>query len=232
MIAVEWCPVPGVRALCTTRSIDLGRTMVDDRRRLVAAAGLPSEPRWLRQVHGTHVVDADKVHGAEPEADAAISGVPGTVCAVLTADCLPVLLAATDGSAVGAAHAGWRGLASGVIENTVSALHRLAPGASLVSFLGPAISVPHFEVGPEVRDEFLAGHPDAAVAFRPGRGDRWYCDLQALARQRLAALGISDVSGGDLCTYADEGRFFSYRRDVQHRGLASTGRMASLIWRT
>jgi polyphenol oxidase len=232
MIAMEWSPVPGVRALCTTRSIDVARSMEQNRRRLVAEAGLPADPHWMRQVHGTNVVDIDESPRDEPVADAAVSRVRGNVCVVLTADCLPVLFAARDGSLVGAAHAGWRGLAAGVIENTVDALHRLAPDASLLAFLGPAISAAHFEVGPEVRDEFIARVPAAAAAFRRGSGDRWSCDLYELARQRLAALGIEAVSGGGLCTYADENRFFSHRRDVQHRGLASTGRMASLIWRT
>jgi YfiH family protein len=232
MIAVEWCPVPGVRSLCTTRSIDVARTQVENRRRLAVEAKLPAAPHWLQQVHGTHVVDIDENPGVEPVADASVSRVPGHVCAVLTADCLPVLLAASDGSVVGAAHAGWRGLAAGVIENTVGRLRRLAPDAHLLAFLGPAISAAHFEVGPEVRDAFLAVNATASSAFQRGEGDRWHCDLYALARQRLAATGISAVSGGGLCTYADEIRFFSHRRDVQHRGLASTGRMASLIWRT
>jgi polyphenol oxidase len=232
MIAVEWHPAPGVRALCTTRSVDLARSQVENRRQLVRDAMLPSEPRWLQQVHGTVVVDLDADSTAEPVADASVTRVSGKVCAVLTADCLPVLLAARDGSVVGAAHAGWRGLAAGVIENTVDALRRLAPHAPLTAFLGPAISVAHFEVGPEVREAFLAGDPAAAAAFRRGEGDRWHGDLSELARQRLAALGISTVSGGGLCTYADESRFFSHRRDVQHRGLDGTGRMAALIWRT
>jgi polyphenol oxidase len=232
MIAVQWRPVPGVRALCTMRSLDLSRSSLENRRRLAAAAMLPAEPRWLQQVHGTVAVDLDADPGMEPEADAAVSRAPGTVCAVLTADCLPVLFAASDGGIVGAAHAGWRGLAAGVIESTVGLLRRLAPGATLQAFLGPAISAAHFEVGPEVREAFLASDPVAASAFTRGDGDRWHCDLYALARQRLAALGISAVSGGGLCTYADDSRFFSHRRDVQHRGLDSTGRMAALIWRT
>jgi YfiH family protein len=232
MIAMEWRPAPGVRALCTSRSIDLARGLAENRRRLVDQAMLPAAPRWLQQVHGTAVVDLDADSGTEPVADAAVSGKPATVCAVLTADCLPVLFAASDGSIVGAAHAGWRGLAGGVIESTVHALRRKAPHASLLAFLGPAISEMHFEVGPEVRDAFLATDPAAAAAFRRGEGDRWHCDLYALARQRLAVLGIDAVAGGGLCTYADETRFFSHRRDVQHRGLDGTGRMAALIWRT
>jgi YfiH family protein len=231
MIATEWQPAPGVRALCTTRRIDLARAMAENRRSLVAHLMLPAKPRWLQQVHGTTVVDLDADPQTEPVADAAVSRAPGTVCAVLTADCLPVLFAAGDGSIVGAAHAGWRGLASGVIESTVGALRRQAPDVPLLAFLGPAISVAHFEVGPEVREAFLAKDPAAANAFRRGELDRWHCDLIALANQRLAALGVSAVASG-MCTYADESRFFSHRRDVQHRGLDSTGRMAALIWRT
>ncbi|MEO8316327.1 MAG: laccase domain-containing protein, partial [Pseudomonadota bacterium] len=127
---------------------------------------------------------------------------------------------------------GWRGLAAGVIENTVREMRCLAPDASLLAFLGPAISAAHFEVGPEVREAFIASDAAAAAAFRQGETDRWYCDLYQLARQRLASMGVSAVFGGGLCTYTDDSRFFSHRRDVQHRGLASTGRMAALIWRT
>jgi YfiH family protein len=231
MIAAEWRPAPGVRALCTTRRIDVARTMAENRRSLVTHLVLPTQPRWLQQVHGTAVVDLDADPQTEAVADAAVSRAPGTVCAVLTADCLPVLFAASDGSIVGAAHAGWRGLAGGVIESTVGAMRRLAPDVPLLAFLGPAISVAHFEVGPEVREAFLAKDPAAATAFRRGELDRWHCDLPALANQRLAALGVSAVASG-MCTYADETRFFSHRRDVQHRGLDSTGRMAALIWRT
>jgi polyphenol oxidase len=219
MIAVEWNPAPGVRAICTDRSGDVG------------ALRLPGEPRWLQQVHGTAVADLDAEQGTVT-ADAAISATRGTVCVVRTADCLPVLFAAVDGSIVGAAHAGWRGLAAGVIESTVTALRRRVPDVPLLAFLGPAISAAYFEVGSEVREAFLAVNPAAAAAFQVGARDRWQCDLYALARQRLDALGVSAVSGGGLCTYADEARFFSHRRDVQHRRLDSTGRMAALIWRT
>jgi YfiH family protein len=251
MIAFEWTPAPGVRALCTDRhggasaapwdSCNLGDHVGDaadcvqeNRRRLRASAALPAEPRWLQQVHGTAVAEFTAARDAiAPVADAAITGEAQTVCAVLTADCLPLLFAASDGSAVGATHAGWRGLAAGVIENTVAALQRrLAPGVKLLAFLGPAISQAHFEVGSEVREAFLAADAAAAAAFQQGEGHRWQCDLYALARLRLAALGIADVAGGGLCTYADSSRFFSHRRDVQHRGLDSTGRMAALIWRT
>jgi YfiH family protein len=250
MIAVEWRPVPGVRALCTSRkggvSVapwsscnlaehvgDAADAVAENRRRLRAAGLLPGEPHWLKQVHGTAVANPDAQGDAgAPTADAAVSAEPGTVCAVLTADCLPVLLAASDGSAVGAAHAGWRGLAAGVIESTVLALRqRAAPGATLLAFLGPAISSVHYEVGDDVRAAFMATDAAAAAAFRRSDNNRWRCDLYALARQRLAALGITAVSGGELCTYAHAHRFYSHRRDVQHHGLASTGRMASLIWR-
>jgi YfiH family protein len=250
MIEVEWQPVPGVRALFTSRtggvsiapwsSCNLGDhvgdapdAVAENRRRMSVAAALPSEPFWLRQVHSTVVANPDAPRSADmPTADAATTAVPGTVCAVLTADCLPVLLAAADGSAVGAAHAGWRGMAAGVIESTVAALRQQAtPGATLLAWLGPAISVMHFEVGDDVRDAFMVGDASAAAAFRRSDNNRWHCDLYALARQRLAAVGITAVTGGDLCTYAHAHRFFSHRRDVQHHGHASTGRMASLIWR-
>lgn len=154
--------------------------------------------------------------------DAAVSRRAGTVLAVLVADCLPVLLAARDGSAIGVAHAGWRGLAAGVLEAAVDALAVHEP---LQAWLGPAISQPHFEVGAEVRAAFLAQHPAAAQAFKINSRGRWQADLQALARARLAALGIESVSADASCCYADVQRFFSFRRD------GTTGRMAALIWR-
>lgn len=250
-IDVDWpAAVPGVRALATTRAggvsalpwdcLNLGAhvgdteaSVAENRRRLQAAAGLPAAPRWLRQVHGVAVADLDFLPpGVVPEADAAVATRPGVVCAVLTADCLPVLLAAADGSGVAAAHAGWRGLAAGVVEQSVAALRaRLKPGTALLAWLGPAIGPANFEVGPDVHAAFLAHDAAAADAFTPGSDGRWLCDLYRLARQRLAALGIAAVTGGGLCTYADGARFYSHRRDVQHRRLAATGRMASLIWR-
>jgi YfiH family protein len=220
-LTVDWPAPPGVHALVAIRGSDL------------AVAGLPAAPRWLKQVHGVAVADLDALSPtSEPVADAAVSARPGAVCVVRTADCLPVLLAAADGSAVAAAHAGWRGLAAGVVESTVAALRaKLAPGVALVAWLGPAIGPASFEVGEDVRAAFIAADPAAADAFMPGRPDRWQCDLYRIARQRLAKLGINDVSGGGLDTYADEARFHSHRRDVQHRGLDATGRMASFIWR-
>lgn len=248
--AVGWQAPPGVHAVITMRAGGVSAAPMDalnlamhvgdepeavreNRRRLRAAAGLPREPHWLRQVHGTEVVDLDTLaKGSEPEADAAVTTRSGTVCAVLTADCLPVLFAASDGSAVAVAHAGWRGLAAGVLDRTVAALRaRIAPGVALMSWIGPAISARHFEVRDDVRQAFLATDPEDAVAFARGRDGHWLCDLPRLARRRLATLDVTDIGGSDCCTYAEEARFFSHRRDVQHRGLATTGRIATLIWR-
>ena len=234
----DW-PLPAnVRAVTTTRSggVSTGpyRSMNpadhvgDDpaavranRARLTDVLGLPGEPAWLRQVHGTRVVAAGAT-AAGSEADASWSDRPGVVCAVLTADCLPVLLGDRQGRRVAAIHAGWRGLAAGVIEATVAAL---APaGGELLAWLGPAIGAGAFTVGEEVREAFVAHDPGAREAFTAGPGDRLQADLYRLARQRLAGVGISGVYGGHWCTFSDAGRFFSYRRE------RVTGRMATLIW--
>jgi YfiH family protein len=208
----------GVRALSTTRDTKLD---------LLA---LPSAPRWLHQVHGIDVADLD-AQLQPAAADAAMTCTPGVVCAIRTADCLPVVFAAGDGSAVGAAHAGWRGMAAGVLEATVARMRAgMSANVSLVAWLGPAIGAAHFEVGDEVRAAFMAHNPGAAAAFVQNPRGRWQCDLYLLARQRLKACGVNDISGGGLCTYADPARFYSYRRDVQHQGMATTGRMATLIW--
>lgn len=187
---------------------------------------LPAEPVWLQQVHGVAVLDldADSQPPVGASADAAVTRAPGRVCVIQVADCMPVLFAARDGSAVGAAHAGWRGLAGGVLEATVRKLG-VAPD-QLLAWLGPAISQEHFEVGDDVRDAFVSHDPSAAPAFVANPRGRWQCNLYALARRRLAALGVRDVSGGGWCTFADAARFFSYRRDGQ------CGRMAALIWMT
>lgn len=250
LLAVEWQSPPGVGAVMTTRvggasfapwhALNLGDHVGDlpdhvarNRGVLQAAADLPAAPRWLRQVHGARVVLLDGLPAGEPpEADASVATRPGIVCAVLTADCLPVLLAARDGSAVAAAHAGWRGLAAGVLEEAVGQLReRAAPGVALQAWLGPAIGPTRFEVGHDVRDAFLANDPGAQAAFSPTTGERWLCDLYQLARRRLGVAGVQDITGGGFCTYGDEARFYSHRRDVQHRRLAGTGRMAALIWR-
>jgi hypothetical protein len=178
-------------------------------------------PAWLQQVHGVQVVNASGVT-AQVAADAAYALDPGVVCAVLTADCLPVLLCDRGGRAVAAAHAGWRGLAAGVIEQTIAAMP--APGAELMAWLGPAISANAYVVGEEVRDTFLSHDPAAVTAFRPAADGGWHADLYLLARQRLQSQGITEVHGGGFCTWEDPVRFYSYRRD------GVTGRMASLIW--
>ena len=233
----DWPVPPAVRAVVTTRAggasagswagLNLADHVGDDpaavaanRRSVRAALALPSEPCWLTQVHGTVVAVAGQRE--RPAADACVTFEPGRVCAVLTADCLPVLFAGRTGDRVGVAHAGWRGLADGVLEAAVRALGGDPHG--LVAWLGPAIGPESFEVGPEVREAFVAVNPDAATACRPRGADRWLVDLYGLARQRLAACGVTAVFGGGLCTYRDRRRFYSYRRDE------TTGRMASLIW--
>ena len=238
MLLPDWGAPPNVRAAFTLRtggvsvapydSLNLGAHVGDapaaveeNRRRVHALLGLPAEPAWLQQVHGTEVADLD-ASMAVPRADCAVTRVPGRVCVIQVADCMPVLFAARDGSAVGAAHAGWRGLAGGVLEATV---HKLGVATDqLLAWLGPTISQEHFEVGDDVRTAFMSHDPSAAPAFAANARGRWQCDLYALARRRLAALGVRDVSGGGWCTYGDAARFFSYRRDGQ------CGRMAALIW--
>ena len=161
---------------------------------------------------------------AEPEADAAVTSTPGVVLAILTADCLPVVFAAADGSEIAAAHAGWRGLATGVLEATVAAMH--TPPAAVTAWLGPAAGPQAYEVGEEVFEAFVAPHPAAAHAFIATRRDHWHVDLYALARQRLLAAGVHDIHGGGLCTISDRAAFYSHRRDQR------TGRMATVVWRT
>ncbi|HLS84482.1 MAG TPA: peptidoglycan editing factor PgeF [Arenimonas sp.] len=286
-LEADWPAPPGVRAGISLRDgdgvsaapyerLNLGLNSGDEpqavrenRARLAAALGLPSEPLWLRQVHGAAVFLADAADapgtgvgladapgagvspadppgtgvglanppgtgvglagpsgaGAEPpEADAAVTRRPGTVLAILTADCLPVVFAAEDGSELAAAHAGWRGLAAGVLEATVAAMH--TPPASLRAWLGPAAGPARYEIGEEVFAAFTGPDPGSTAAFAPTRPGHWHVDLFALARRRLAALGIPDVHGGGLCTISDPTRFYSHRRD--HR----TGRMATLAWLT
>lgn len=250
MLDTEWSPPAGVRAAFTLRSggasappwesLNLGTHVGDDplavahnRRRVAQALALPTEPRWLAQVHGIMVHralasttdavrDASPADPAPPTADAAVTREAGVVLAIMVADCLPVLLAAEDGSVLGAAHAGWRGLVAGVIERTVETM--ACEPTRLQAWLGPCIGPRQFEVGDEVREAFLAAG-DAASAFEATPGGRWLCDLPALARARLMRLGVTRVAGGQWCTVADPVRFFSHRRDRQ------TGRMAALLWR-
>jgi YfiH family protein len=241
LLPAAWPAPPGVHALATLRgpagdsrapfdSLDLGlrngddaATVLGNREWVERGLELPSPPRWLRQVHGTHVA-VDPPADAEVEADAAVSQVPGTVLAILTADCLPVVLASTDGRWIGAAHAGWRGLAAGVLEATVAAM-QVAP-ESLLAWLGPAAGPAAYEVGAEVHDAFVARDPQAQIAFAPTRPGHWHVDLYALARQRLQLAGMLPhaIHGGGLCTIGDPARFYSHRRDQR------TGRMATLVW--
>lgn len=244
-IVPDWPLPPSVAAIATTRHgpggsappfdrFNLGARCGDgpevvagNRAALVRALGLPAHPRWLQQVHGRDVLVVTsplEVPGPvaeDPVADAAVTAVPGAVLAVLTADCLPVLLASDDGVRIGAAHAGWRGLAAGVLEATVAAMG--VPPERLSAWLGPAAGREAYEVGDEVRATFASAGRQAATAFVPTRPGHWHMDLYALARQRLAAAGVWRVHGGGFCTISDR-RFYSHRRDGR------CGRMASLIW--
>jgi YfiH family protein len=242
LILPDW-PVPaGVRAAFTLRTHGVSRppfdtfnvaahvgdepsAVAENRAALRASLELPAEPAWLEQVHGPRVVDLDRQTSLDSlgRADASVSRTGGRICAIQVADCMPVLFAAADGSAVGAAHAGWRGLAGGVLEATVRAMN--TPPGELLAWLGPAIGQAHFEVGEEVRAAFLAADAGAAQAFSSNERGRWQCDLHALAKRRLAAMGVARIHGGGWCTYADPTRFFSYRREGR------CGRMAALIWR-
>lgn len=238
----DWPAPPSVRALSTTRnggysvapyaSLNLSDYVGDapdavarNRAQLYTQAALPSAPRWLRQVHGTLVHDLDISAGEPvmpPEADAAVTAARGVVCAVQTADCLPILLCDVTGTRVAAVHAGWRGLANGVVE---TALARLDISAGrLLAWLGPAIGAGVFEVGDDVRNAFVSDAVEASTCFRAHAFGKWHADLVQLARLRLQRAGITRIYGGTWCTFSDAQNFFSYRRD----GVA--GRMATLIW--
>lgn len=237
-LAADWPAPAGIRAGTTLRTggvsrppfaaLNLGAHTADapaavatNRARLAAALRLPAAPCWLRQVHGTVVADLDAGH--DGPADAGVASRPDRVAAVLTADCLPVLLCAADGHCWGAAHAGWRGLAAGVLEATVAAFPVAAE--QLLAWLGPAIGPARFEVGGEVRAAFVDARPADAACFVPGRpAGKYFADLYALARSRLAGAGVAGIYGGGWCT-VDDPRFFSHRGDH-----GRTGRMASLIW--
>ncbi|MCJ0825773.1 peptidoglycan editing factor PgeF [Luteimonas sp. 50] len=238
ILAADWPAPPGVAAFTTlrhgagvsaapfdrfnlgTRCGDVAEDVAGNRAELLQRFGLPSPPRWLRQVHGTTV--AIEPGTDEPEADAAVTRMPGTVLAILTADCLPVVLASDDGGEVAVAHAGWRGLHAGVLESTAAAME--AAAGRIVAWLGPAAGPRAYEVGDEVFSAFVDRDPRAAGAFAATRPGHWRADLYALARQRLADAGVTRVHGGGLCTISDPQRFFSHRRD--QRG----GRMATLAW--
>lgn len=250
VLAADWHAPPGVNAMTSLRygaggsvapfdQFNMGNRYAADgddpeqvernRDLLEAGLSLPSPPHWLRQVHGTAVLRLEappRAHGvaAEPTADAAVTATPGVVLAILTADCLPVVLAARDGSEIGAAHAGWRGLADGMLEATVAAMH--TPAAQLQAWLGPAAGPQRYEVGEDVLEAFVERDEAALSAFVATRPGHWKVDLYALARRRLIAAGLDPaaIGGGTLCTLADPQRFYSHRRDRR------TGRMATLAW--
>lgn len=237
-IEPDWPAPPSVRAGSTTRrggvshppydrlnlALRVGddaNAVVENRRRLETRLHLPAEPLWMRQVHGTRVIEAER---ADPDTvgDACIARSSGRPCAVLSADCLPILLCARHGGAVAAVHAGWRGLAAGVIESTVAAMR--TPAREVLAWLGPGIGAAAYEVGPEVREAFMRRHREDADAFVPTRPGHWTADLARLARARLSRCGVAAVHGGNRCTHSDPRRFYSYRRD------GTTGRFATLIW--
>lgn len=247
LILPDWPAPPQVRAVSTTRrpggsggvsqppfdSFNLAAHVGDDpqavasnRAQLAQILSLPTEPHWLQQVHGTDVLALNERTANNPEADASVAFTPRQVCAVLTADCLPVLFCDRKGTRVAAAHAGWRGLAAGVLEMTLSTL-AVEPG-QVLAWLGPAIGPQAFEVGDEVRQQFLAFDTNAAQAFVPAASKNnqahWMADFYLLARQRLQRAGVQAIYGGGLCTFSESQRFFSYRRS------GKTGRMATLIW--
>ncbi|WP_417519626.1 peptidoglycan editing factor PgeF [Marinobacter sp.] len=244
LIRPDWSAPANIRAVCTTRaggvsqppwsSMNLGshvgdvpEHVLENRIRLAGACDLPADAfGWLNQVHGTGVVSLPAGASAGvPEADASFTRTVGRACTILTADCLPVILCDEDGTTVAAAHAGWRSLCGGVLENLVA---RMAlPGNTLMAWLGPAIGPKAFEVGPEVKAAFVAQDPGAEVAFSTvgARNGHFMADIYCIARQRLEALGVKNISGGNFCTVSDSQRFYSYRRDGQ------TGRMVTAIWK-
>lgn len=238
LIVPEWPISEGVAACSSTRiggvskgaweSLNLGAHCGDNadhvdenRMRMFAKGGLPSKPIWLEQVHGIDVLRLTGESYASKRADASYSNTPGTVCAVMTADCLPVLFCNRAGTEVAAAHAGWRGLCAGVLEETVACFADRPD--NIIAWLGPAIGAQAFEVGPEVREAFIDKDPQAVSAFQ-AVGQKYMADIYQLARQRLNNVGVTQLFGGDRCTFTETGDFFSYRRDK------TTGRMASFIW--
>ena len=234
----EWDAPPRVRAFVTTRhggvsqgefaSMNLGKHSGDDpahveENRLIVREHVPETPRWMAQAHGIAVADLDRLpDGQVPKADAAVLGSPGRVGAVLTADCMPLFLCDASGRRAGVAHAGWRGMAAGVIEKAVQAIG--GRPSQVMAWMGPTIGPDAFEVGAEVRQAFLAMDPAAQGAFKPHAKGKFMADLYELARQRLARAGVTQVSGGGFCTYTQGERFFSYRRKKE------SGRMGAFIW--
>ena len=218
----QWPAPANIRALTTLRGPegDFDLRQVTYREQLKSLAGLPRDPAWLNQTHGTRAIPAY----SSAEADASFSDTPGEICAVLTADCLPVLFCEEDGSRIAAIHAGWRGLAAGILQETLAKglFHR----GKTLAWLGPAIGPGHFEVGPEVRETFIDRWPGCQNAFQPSSAGRWMADIYSLAIFQLRALGVRRVYGGTHCTVAENRLFFSYRVTKE------AGRMATLIWMT
>jgi YfiH family protein len=242
LLQFDWGLPRGVSAAFTTRRGGVSRApwksfnvashvgdapadVAANRAQLRSSLDLPAEPAWLNQVHGVEValLDTPAEAGMAVTADAAVTRDAGRVCVVMVADCLPVLLASRDGGVIAAAHAGWRGLAAGVLERTIAAME--VEGAQISAWLGPAISPRHFEVGDEVRAAFVDSDGGAAGCFEHNDRGRWQADLAGLARRRLSRLGVTNLSGGEWCTYADDERFYSHRRD------GKGGRMAALLWK-
>ncbi|MBY0475808.1 MAG: peptidoglycan editing factor PgeF [Nitrosomonas sp.] len=242
-IVPDWPAPSNVKALFTTRaggmshdangiyaSLNLATHVNDNladvtKNRTLLRRYLPAEPRWLKQVHGTVPIPIDQTTTKIPEGDAVFSRKRKTVCAVMVADCLPVLLCNTAGTTVGIVHAGWRGLAGGIIEKSIQAMQ--ADHGELIAWLGPAIGPNHFEVGTDVYEAFVQHDTQAKQGFvaKSGQqGGKWLADIFLLARQRLTSSGIAQIYGGGICTFSDSEHFFSYRRD------GVTGRMAALIW--
>jgi YfiH family protein len=238
-IVPDWPAPRNVGAFITTRaggvsegpyaSLNLGLSTGEDEsavraNRAIVRDALPDDPRWLHQIHGARVLPAAQVSD-RPQADASYTGEPRIVCAIQIADCMPVLLTDTAGSVVAAAHAGWRGLASGVLENTIAKMVQTGARApDLLAYLGPAIGPDAFEVGDDVYEAFTQVSRDASAAFKRKADGKWLCDLFMLARASLERSGVTRIYGGGLCTYSDPQRFYSYRRDK------TTGRMAAFIW--
>ena len=220
MIIPEWPASPRVRVFVTTRALGDMRKGSAGRERL--RAKLPAEPLWLNQVHGTRVHDAHAQSAGALEGDAFVVRGPGPICAIQAADCMPVVLASEGGDSLGIAHAGWRGLAAGVVEETLRAMQ--APPDRVIAWLGPAIGPRVYEVGEDVRAAFVGRDAAAQDAFIPVRPHHWLLDLYAIARQRLACAGVERVFGGTLCTYSDKDLFFSFRRD------RTSERMAAIAW--
>ncbi len=219
-IIPNWPAPTHVKAACSIRPFDARSE--EEKQALIPQLELPSTPFWLKQTHSSHVVAAHITEN-RPEADASFSTEAGNVCVVMTADCLPILLADKQGRAVAAIHAGWKGLHAGIIANTVAALP--VPASDLLAWLGPCIGPKAFEVRSDVYQPFTQQWPETSAAFRKINDEQWLADLCLIAKQRLNHAGVTDIYGGEYCTHSDSKRFFSYRRDG-----ATTGRMASLIW--